>query len=228
MTVNTTVPAAGTVDAILYTVATLDDECFSALHAEISGEQVFLSDQTRVSNLSSKIGISVTDTLSTLTILGNIHRLLYDPQETDTSNAAAVVAKLDDIFDDLEVFRRLSEYQKLVERLAELFIGNSAADHARKVVLLGKGFLPSATGFRSIVDLRPVFTPQRDKISDFTVSVQLLITTDDDTRERIVLHLDDTAIAQLRETLEHLVTKIEITRKECERLTAALGHKGVA
>lgn len=126
-----------------------------------------------------------------------------------------VIAKL---IDDLDIKSESSEQQKLLQQRLELILKKNPA-HAkfRKVQRLQSGFIPNATSFRTMVDLRPDFG-ESDALDyrGLLKVIQLRIMTDatDPAMKEIVFQLNEEALGELRSTIDRAQKKLDLLKNQ--------------
>ena len=96
---------------------------------------------------------------------------------------------------------------KVIERVNAITARHTAIDRNSKLNRLRVGLLPNATKFKSMVDLRPDFSSDRMAINGLVPVVQVQVTTDSSSPDKVLLF----QMSPKRfEDLERLVSDIKL------------------
>jgi len=102
------------------------------------------------------------------------------------------------------------------DRFAQLF-DPQIHQVARKLQRLQAGFVPSAIGFSTFVDLRPVFDdgPELD-IGGYLPIIQFRITTDSNipSEKQLVFQLSESALVEFRKALDRMDEKLALLKAQ--------------
>ena len=176
------------------------------LHRAVQSEAAYDSNAERVSALASEIGLTEQVVASILSTLDNLYGMsLEDASDLPPPTEAAIKIHLREILS----FWDNPAQQLVIDRLAPLLC-SPAADAKHKSDRLQKGFLPNAIAFQSFVDLRPVFSSERDAITKFIVTSQFRIITDDD--KPVIFQLSEESLQDFRAAVDLLEKKFAVLR----------------
>jgi hypothetical protein len=190
-----------------------DEAKFKQFYEEvISGGGFHDDSEERRARVGLALDVSVADAGLLLDLLKGIYDRFRHLEENG--------ATFDDLFSSFLVdglgFKPdedggFSEAQQLVNKLASLFSSKENLDERSKVSRLEKGFSDSATGFNSIVDLRPNFSRDRKSIIGYIPVVHLQIKTDSEmpNKQQIIIALDSEALIDLQNALTDIKIKID-------------------
>lgn len=203
-----------TIHAALVPLCELSDAEFDEFAAATSSARAFT-----LTNKSSKTLQTTLPALSTTLpyVLGALS-FLYGQIESLGDVGPGYSQIIQRLVEDTEL-DYLSTQAKgtLRTRLERLLQKNPSHTRFKKIQRLQQGFLPNATTFRSMVDLRPDFgDTDALELKGFVKIIQLRITTDSSNPEEreIVFQLSEEALSELSTTLERTKKKLEILKAE--------------
>jgi hypothetical protein len=209
-----TITPPGALDAALAPLAELSDFEFEDLARATSTARSFSLSSKGLKDLRARIP-SVANNLPFL--LGALSFLYsrIDGLGEVSDSFERVIAKL---VDELEFENVDTEKKKIVQkRLGELLKKNPSFGRFKKVQRLHDGFVPNATSFRSMVDLRPDFG-EGDAISyqGLLKIIQFRVTTDSVNPEckEMVFQMTEESLSDLSKAVERAQSKIEALKTE--------------
>ena len=196
-------------------IGLLPDEEFKELLEAVSGPRSFSLSKEQLETLKKKIPETSAILQFTLGALAYLY-LQITRVVDDQMSQRAVVEKLVDDFDAAGKWTNIKSL--MVDRLSALLAKQDNHQRFRKIQRLQTGFIPNATGFSSFVDLRPDYddgdVPK--EIKGFVPIIQLRIATDSDDLNwrRLVVQMDEEALAELKKTISRLESKLDALKSD--------------
>ena len=199
---------------ILLPLVDLDEPKFQQLLKATRQQDAFGVLNNRDETLSKEIGVEASTLYYLLPLLGSLYqgtRTIESNQERRSALDSFLKAYLGEVDDPNSNAAR----DKLLRRLTILLERNPEADRALKTQRLKAGFVPNATGFSTLVDLRPDFDEKRVSIQALLPVVQLRITTDSEIgfEKRLIVQLSTEMLSSLRLALDDVEKKIATASK---------------
>jgi hypothetical protein len=187
-------------EEVVRNVAQLSDSAFNSLQSLVS-KQGFQIESEQCERLAKEMSLSQEQTLYLLSALAFMYRQAESASESNETLARNLSDELGDNTVDLP---------KLTKRLTMLLAPNPQADKEIKINRLKTGFLKSATGFGSFVDLRPNFSDDLKTLHSLVPMVQFRISTDarDPTDANFVFQVDEEGLAKMKEAIERTEEKL--------------------
>ncbi len=209
-----TITPPGALDAALAPLAELSDPEYQSLLRATSTSRSFTLSAKGLKDLREQIPSIASNLpflLSALSFLYSRIDALGEVNESFEQLIAKLVAELD--------FRMLDVEKKktIQKRLEELLKKNNAFGRFKKVQRLQDGFVPNATSFKTMVDLRPDFGEGDDvNYQGLLRMIQFRVMTDATNPEyrELVFQLNEEALEDLRKTVERAQKKLQALKAE--------------
>ena len=202
-----------TVKQIIEVVAGLDALAFDWLLAEIRGPSAFDASKERVEVLATGIGSEPESIGGLLNGLGYLYAQVQG-KGSDQEAFSDIISEL--LLTVYQEDRKAIPREPAVTRLTQLLSRNTNADELRKLRRLKSGFLPNATAFSTLVDLRPNFDEERERLLAFIPILQFRVATDaeDPDEALMVFQMDIRGLAKLKTCIEEAEKKLASVRKD--------------
>jgi hypothetical protein len=189
-------------------VAALSDADFEVLLSATSSHRSFSLNNAQIEALKKQLPILENNLPYVLSSLSFLYSKLDSVRSTSHDMHEVVSALLD----ELDLSDEQSVIEILAGRLQLLLQENPAYSRFKKVQRLRAGLLPNATGFRTMLDLRPDFGDKKDmfEFQGLVKIIQFRVTTDaqDPAMREIVFQLDEDALTELLNTVDRLKNKL--------------------
>jgi hypothetical protein len=202
-------PGVSFEDAVIEITA-LSEPAFRALKAAVGSPRAFDDDADRVSELARDLGVSAHEVFMLL----QASSILYERVRAlpDGASAPEAIGRFIDEFDE-EVDPDVKTI--LAARLIELTSVNENVELNKKIRRLQAGFLDTAYGFATFVDLRPDFTANRDTVRGFVPMIQIRISTNADNpdHQSLLFQVDEIGLSKLKEEIEAVEKKLSTLSK---------------
>lgn len=210
-----TITPPGALDVALSPLGEISDLEFQELLRATSSPRSFTLNSKALKDLRGRI----PSVANNLTFLLGALSFLYsriDALGEVTDSFDTIIAKL---VDELEFDGVDAEKKKVVSsRLEQLLKKNPGYSRFRKVQRLQSGFIPNATSFRTMVDLRPDFGDVDDKIAyqGLLKIIQFRIMTDatNPGYKELVFQLDEEGLSDLSKAVERAQKKLEALKSD--------------
>lgn len=194
--------AKGDVEALLR----LTDEQVRHLDRILGDKGSLKADKRTYRRVAEALEVSPEEALGILSAVDNLRR---QREQFDVSDAGLI--------DDLSTIHPVEQAAR--EGLLELLRKSEEDYFVEKVATLRHSLTPYATDLRTIVDARPVFTKDRDKVEGLLFVTYLEVTCHDPNTDRIrtnVIQFD-------RKRLKKLKEAIDDAEKKLDKLATTLG-----
>jgi hypothetical protein len=209
-----TITPPGTLEAAIAPIAELSDAEFHSLARATSLSRSFSLNSKGLKDLKSQI-TSLSNNLPF--VLGALSFLYsqIDALGDGTDSFESIVSKLVDEleFDNIGADKKAS----LQKRLEILLQKNPAYAKFRKIRRLQDGFVPNATSFRTMVDLRPDFG-EGDEIAfqGLLKIIQFRVMTDSTNPEfkELIFQLTEESLEDLNKAVKRAQDKLEALKKQ--------------
>ena len=209
-----TITPPGTLEAAITPIAELSDAEFEGLAKATSHARAFSLTSKGLEDLKAQIP-SLSNNLPF--VLGALS-FLYSQIDALGDGADSFENLISKLVDELE-FDNLSDDKKtsLRQRLEILLKKNPAHGKFRKIQRLQDGFVPNATSFRTMVDLRPDFGEGDEIVFEGLLKIiQFRVMTDSANSEfkELIFQVTEEALADLGKTVKRAQDKLNVLKKQ--------------
>jgi len=199
---------AESLGAILAPLGGLSDEEFAVLESATSRPRGFSLKATEIKELQAQL-----PSLGSLALLLGALSFLYSRIEAAGDLGSQYPEAITKLVEDVGIKEVTPGSKAAVSsRLERLLKKNPANARYRKVNRLQAGFIPSATGFATLLDLRPDFGDgDHVEYKGLIKTIQFRIKTDAveaDQRE-LIFQLNEESLAELQKVIKRLQDKID-------------------
>ncbi|MBR0828737.1 hypothetical protein JQ596_24680 [Bradyrhizobium manausense] len=214
----------GALDAALAPLAELSDFEFQGLLFATSKPRSFLLSSKELKGLREQIPSVASNLpflLSALSFLYSRIDALGEVSEPFDQVIARLVDELD--------FQMLDAQKKatIQKRLEELLKKNPGFGRFQKILRLQDGFIPNATRFRSMVDLRPDFGESDDSLEykGVITTIQFRVVTDSSnpSLQEMIFQVNEEVLEDLRKAVDRAQKKIALLKQEPKLAGQILG-----
>lgn len=194
--------------AALAPLGSLSEEEFERLENAVSKPRSFSLKSTQIKELQAQL-----PSLANLAFLLGALSFLYSQLEELGDLGSKYSGAIAKLVDDVGIKETSPGIRaKVQSRLERLLRKNAANARYRKLQRLESGFLPNATSFGTLVDLRPDFGDGDGvEYRGLIKVIQIRIKTDavDPSQRELVFQVNEEALAELQKAIKRLQEKID-------------------
>jgi hypothetical protein len=200
--------------AAIVPLGSISEEAFNIFLRAVSTPRSFSLTQAQVKALRERLPDLASTLPFTLGALSYLHLQIETLGDVD-DKFHQIITKL---VDDLEIAGKSLDERKTIETRLELLLRKNVANSRfKKIQRLRSGFIPNATSFRSMVDLRPDFG-DKDEVNyrGLLKIIQFRVMTDSSNpaEKELIFQLSEEALGELSKAIERAQKKLSALNEE--------------
>lgn len=205
------------ISEVLGPLGICNSDAFSVFQDAIASRHAFNSGKRRCEKLAITLGCSAEEVAILLSLLSSLYQRLRALEKTYGESSELLSDFIAEMLDESEAIDDdgtdgLGDEGRtaLLSRLPILLAKNDNVKEAEKRSRLRAGFIKSATGFSTFVDLRPNFINDYAEINGFVPVTQVRITTDSENSSdrELVFQCSQEALAKLKKVIDEASDKL--------------------